>query len=344
MHLKIDGRYMKQGWLIVNEYLDTEKFLEIRKLFLSGAEKKNVKLTVYTNADFAVDLSGAVVKSRAFDEGEPEFIIFYDKDITLAAALEKMGYRLYNSADAISVCDSKVKTAERIAKYNLNCRGDEAKILMPKTYKVPFSYENIGIKDSYSFEFLEFVERDLGGTCSIGGSTFCNDERGGECGTEDRTLACAYPIVIKESNSSFGMGVHLAGSREEAVKLICEYGNKECIIQEYLSYSSGRDYRLQMVSDKCVCAMMRSNENDFRANITNGGKMSEYKPTDEDLSLARNVMKCLKLDFAGIDIMHDKSGRAVFLEANSNAHFKNIYDLTGINTAEKMIEYIVAKD
>ena len=325
MHLKIDGRYMKQGWLIVNEYLDTEKFLEIRKLFLSGAEKKNVKLTVYTNADFAVDLSGAVVKSRAFDEGEPEFIIFYDKDIALAAALEKMGYRLYNSADAIDVCDSKVKTATRISEYNLNCRGDEAKILMPKTYKVPFTYENIGIKDSYSFDFLDYVEKDL-----------CEAGKG--------ELSGAYPMVIKESNSSFGMGVHLAGSREEAVKLICEYGNKECIIQEYLSYSSGRDYRLQMVSDKCVCAMMRSNENDFRANITNGGKMSEYKPTDEDLSLARNVMKCLKLDFAGIDIMHDKSGRAVFLEANSNAHFKNIYDLTGINTAEKMIEYIVAKD
>ena len=325
MHLKIDGRYMKQGWLIVNEYLDTEKFLEIRKLFLSGAEKKNVKLTVYTNADFAVDLSGAVVKSRAFDEGEPEFIIFYDKDITLAAALEKMGYRLYNSADAIDVCDSKVKTASRISEYNLNCKDDEAKILMPKTYKVPFTYENIGIKDSYSFDFLDYVEKDL-------------------CEAGEGALSDAYPMVIKESNSSFGMGVHLAGSREEAVKLICEYGNKECIIQEYLSYSSGRDYRLQMVSDKCVCAMMRSNENDFRANITNGGKMSEYKPTDEDLSLARNVMKCLKLDFAGIDIMHDKSGRAVFLEANSNAHFKNIYDLTGINAAEKMIEYIVGKD
>ena len=316
---------MKQGWLIVNEYLDTEKFLEIRKLFLSGAEKKNVKLTVYTNADFAVDLSGAVVKSRAFDEGEPEFIIFYDKDITLAAALEKMGYRLYNSADAIDVCDSKVKTATRISEYNLNCKDDEAKILMPKTYKVPFTYENIGIKDSYSFDFLEYVEKDL-------------------CEAGEGALSGAYPMVIKESNSSFGMGVHLAGSREEAVKLICEYGNKECIIQEYLSYSSGRDYRLQMVSDKCVCAMMRSNENDFRANITNGGKMSEYKPTDEDLALARNVMKCLKLDFAGIDIMHDKSGRAVFLEANSNAHFKNIYDLTGINAAEKMIEYIVGKD
>lgn len=313
---------MRQGWLIVNEYLDTEKFLEIRKLFLSGAEKLNVKLTVYTNADFVVDLSEAVVKSRAFDEGEPEFIIFYDKDIVLASALEKMGYRLYNSSDAISVCDSKVKSAERIAKYNLSCKDDKAKILMPKTYKVPFSYENIGIKDNYSFEFLERVERDL-------------------CEAKNGDIGTTYPIIIKESNSSFGMGVHLAGSREEAIKLICEYGNKECLIQEYMSYSSGRDYRLQMVGDRCVCAMMRSNENDFRANITNGGVMSEYVPTDEDLALARNVMKCLKLDFAGIDIMHDKDRRAVFLEANSNAHFKNIYDLTGVNAADEMIGYIV---
>ena len=195
---------------------------------------------------------------------------------------------------------------------------------MPKTYKVPFTYENIGIKDSYSFDFLDYVEKDL-------------------CEAGEGALSDAYPMVIKESNSSFGMGVHLATSREEAIRLICEYGSRECLIQEYMSYSSGRDYRLQMVSDKCVCAMMRSNENDFRANITNGGKMSEYKPTEEDLTLARNVMKCLKLDFAGIDIMHDKSGRAVFLEANSNAHFKNIYDLTGINAAEKMIEYIVGK-
>ena len=313
---------MKKGWLIVNEYLDTEKFLEIRKLFLSGAEKKNVKLTVYTNADFVVDLSEAVVKSRAFDEGEPEFIIFYDKDIVLGKALENMGYRLYNSSDAISVCDSKVKSAERIAKYNLSCKDDEAKILMPKTYKVPFSYENIGIKDNYSFEFLERVERDL-------------------CEAKNGDIGNAYPIVIKESNSSFGMGVHLAGSREEAIKLICEYGNKECLIQEYMSYSSGRDYRLQMVGDRCVCAMMRSNENDFRANITNGGVMSEYVPTDEDIALARNVMKCLSLDFAGIDIMHDEAGRTVFLEANSNAHFKNIYDLTGVNAADEMIGYIL---
>ena len=313
---------MKKGWLIVNEYLDTEKFLEIRKLFLKSAEKLNVKLSVYTNADFVVDLSDAVVKSRAFDEGEPEFIIFYDKDIVLASALEKMGYRLYNSTESIEVCDSKVKSAERIAKYNLNSKGDEAKILMPKTYKVPFSYENIGIKDNYSFEFLEHIERDL-------------------CEAKNGDIGYAYPIIIKESNSSFGMGVHLAGSREEAIKLICEYGNKECLIQEFMSYSSGRDYRLQMVGDRCVCAMMRSNDNDFRANITNGGVMSEYVPTDEDIALARNVMECLKLDFAGIDIMHDKAGRTVFLEANSNAHFKNIYDLTGVNAADKMIEYIL---
>ena len=152
----------------------------------------------------------------------------------------------------------------------------------------------------------------------------------------------SYPMIIKECYSSFGMGVHLANNREEAIELICRCGNKECIIQEFVGNRTGgaEDVRLQMVGEECVCAMKRSNENDFRANITNGGKMSSYTPTDADLNIAINVMRAVGLDFAGIDIMFDKNGEPVFCEANSNAHFKNIYDLTGINAAEYMLDYI----
>ena len=86
--------------------------------------------------------------------------------------------------------------------------------------------------------------------------------------------------------------------------------------------------------------MMRSNENDFRANITNGGTMNKYEPRECDIALASNVMDAIGLDFAGIDVMFDADGNPVFCEANSNAHFKNLYDLTGINVAENMLEYI----
>ena len=51
-------------------------------------------------------------------------------------------------------------------------------------------------------------------------------------------------------------------------------------------------------------------------------------------------IKEIELDFAGIDILFGENDEPVFCEANSNAHFKNLYDLTGVNTAEFIVEYI----
>ena len=308
------------GWLIVNEYLNTEKFRELQDLFKEAALAKNIQLSIYTNAQFCVDLVSLDVTSKAFDGGIPDFIIFYDKDVKLAEALENRGLLVFNSARAIEVCDSKVLTEAMVASYNKCCGEAEQTVKMPKTFMVPFTYENIGISKEARWDFLDQVEEMLSNN---------GDKQ-------------AYPLIIKESYSSFGMGVHIANSREEAIDIICEFGNKECLIQEYIKSSSGTDIRIQMVGQKLVTAMKRSNSSDFRANITNGGQMSTYDVTVAELEMARAVMKALNLDFAGIDIMHDEDGNPVFGEANSNAHFKNLYDLTGINTAEYMLDYIEA--
>lgn len=311
------------GWLIVNEYLNTDKFTELTKLFLSAADSKGVILSVHTNAEFVVCCDGRV--DRILDN-DPDFIIFYDKDIELARAFEKAGIRVYNRADAIEVCDSKYKTARAVEEYNRSNSHQNnnqkklspAPIPAPKTYKVPFTYENIGINKDANFSFLNKIADEIG-----------------------------YPMVIKESYSSFGMGVHLAHNEAEAIDIICKHANRECVIQEYIKCSAdgaAKDVRLQMVGDKCVAAMMRSNDHDFRANLTNGGTMSAYAPTQADNEIAVSVMRALRLDFAGIDIMlkesEDGEVEAVFCEANSNAHFKNLYDLTGVNAAEYMFEYI----
>ena len=53
-----------------------------------------------------------------------------------------------------------------------------------------------------------------------------------------------------------------------------------------------------MVGDRAVATMERYNEHDFRANITNGGSMRRYEPTEEELQMTKQVMKELQLDFA----------------------------------------------
>ena len=327
------------GWLIVNEFLNTDKFKELQELFLMAADNKGIDLKVYTNAQFMVDCGSNMVYSKWFNYEVPDFIIFYDKDIALCKAFEDMGIPVFNRSEAIEICDSKLRTAEYVREFNMGSGSDGGEeddeydslaeeyedtaydddeydairyIRMPRTFKVPFTYENIGISTDSNFEFIDFVETQIG-----------------------------YPMVIKECYSSFGMGVHLANNREEAVRLISKFGNKECLIQEYIASAAGHDIRLQMVGDVCVAAMMRTNDKDFRANITNGGVMSEYEPTEADLRVAGYVMEALSLDFAGIDLMHDDCSEPLFCEANSNAHFKNLYDLTGINAAEMMLDYII---
>lgn len=297
------------GWLITNEFLCTEKFTELKDMFVNAAAKKGITLEAYTNADFTIraDLNDA--DSVAFNLGNPDFVIFYDKDIRLGKILEEKGIRLYNKTDAIRICDSKVLTMEALA----------GKVKMPESYVVPFTYENIGLNlaeddsiDSDKESFLDRIE-----------------------------LLMSYPFIIKESHSSFGMGVHLVNNRKEAVEVLNKVGNKECLIQEYIASSEGKDVRIQMVGDQCVSAMFRYNNNDFISNITNGGKMEKYVPSKEQVDMASAVMKALQLDFAGIDIMFAPDGTPVLCEVNSNAHFKNLYDCTGVNTAEYILDYII---
>jgi glutathione synthase/RimK-type ligase-like ATP-grasp enzyme len=90
--------------------------------------------------------------------------------------------------------------------------------------------------------------------------------------------------------------------------------------------------------------MYRYSENgDFRANVSNGGKMKYYEPTKEQIDLAILSCKTLGLDFGGVDILFGENQEPIVCEVNSNAHFKNIFDCTGVNVADTIMEYIIKR-
>ena len=85
--------------------------------------------------------------------------------------------------------------------------------------------------------------------------------------------------------------------------------------------------------------MRRSNKNDFRSNITNGGVAEEYTPTEQEARLAVDACKALGLTFGGVDIMQ---GNTV-CEVNSNAHIINIMQTTGVDVAPLIFEEILGR-
>ncbi len=133
-----------KGWLIVNGFVKSEKFEDIYSLFLSAAKKRGVNFEKINTVELA-----APIGSDLFKETEkPDFAVFWDKDVILARRLENAGIRLFNSADAVLLCDNKALTYSCLS----------GKLPMPKTLIAPKTFEGVG----YSNEFLQKAAEIIG--------------------------------------------------------------------------------------------------------------------------------------------------------------------------------------
>jgi RimK family alpha-L-glutamate ligase len=234
---------------------------------------------------------------------DADFILFWDKDIRLAYYLEQLGYPVFNSAKAIEICDDKSLT-------HLTLMNSE--IPMPRTIIAPKTFENIGYTN---YIFLEEVANRIG-----------------------------FPMVVKESYGSFGQQVYMVNNAKELQEQVTQIGPKPILFQEFIKSSYGKDIRLQVVGNKVIAGMYRyTDSGDFRANLSIGGKMKPYQPTTEQCELALRCCNRIGLDFAGVDMLFGEEDRPIVCEVNSNAHFKNIYDCTGVNAADAIITYIKGK-
>lgn len=141
------------------------------------------------------------------------------------------------------------------------------------------------------------------------------------------------PLVFKECFGSFGEQVFLCKTKAEILTHITE---KPFILQEFIADSAGRDIRIEVVGGKIAVAVRRENKNDFRANVTNGGIMTPYTPTDTEKQTALAACDALGLTFGGVDILEG----GYVCEVNSNAHIINIMNCTGTDIAPLIFEEI----
>ncbi|HEX3076978.1 MAG TPA: RimK family alpha-L-glutamate ligase [Lachnospiraceae bacterium] len=291
---------MVTAWLVTNEFLNTEKYTELNMWLVDAAKENGIELLIKTNAELLVAIGAVSRLNEMLEREKPTFVIFWDKDIRLAEYLESIGLRLYNRARSIEICDNKAMTH-----IVLNKNG----IRMPKTIIAPMTYENIGYKN---YSFLTDVSKEL-----------------------------SFPLVVKESFGSFGQQVYLVHDQGELLSKVQEIRTKPMIFQEYIKASFARDIRINVVGREAVATMFRYSETgDFRANISNGGRMRCYEPSKEQIDLAVRCVEAIGLDFAGVDLLFDEEEQPIVCEVNSNAHFKNIFDCTKVNVAKHIIDYI----
>ncbi len=147
-----------------------------------------------------------------------------------------------------------------------------------------------------------------------------------------------YPIVVKEVYGSMGNRVHLVKNTQELKDLREKLRYVPHLYQEFVG-TYGQDLRVIVIGGKAVASMIRHNDNDFRSNIELGGKGDPHTLNEKERILAEECAKELGLQYCGVDIL-SKDGKYYICEVNSNAFWKGISSVTGINIAKLYAEYL----
>ncbi len=134
-----------QGIIVLNAYIAYPGLLHLAERLQEEAKKEGIELVIKTNAEIFAFVQN---DGTLFGEDlEADFLIYLDKDPYIANMLETKGYRLFNRANSIHICDDKMLTY-------LSLLGTG--IRMPKTISAPLCYSN---KDNLSF--VRNLEKEL---------------------------------------------------------------------------------------------------------------------------------------------------------------------------------------
>ena len=81
---------MIKGWLVVNTFLNLEKFQRVYQMLEISFRKWGIVLSTKKAEDISLKVGFKLMD-------KPDFIIFWDKDFYLASSLKKQDIRLFNS-------------------------------------------------------------------------------------------------------------------------------------------------------------------------------------------------------------------------------------------------------
>lgn len=150
------------------------------------------------------------------------------------------------------------------------------------------------------------------------------------------------PVVIKLLESTHGVGVILAESRQTAISVVESFFklNQPVILQEYIAESGGADIRAFVVGKNVVAAMERQAlEGEFRSNLHRGATSSITKLTPREKDIVLQAARLMGLDIAGVDLLRSNRGPLI-MEVNASPGLEGIEGTTGVNIADAIIENV----
>lgn len=255
---------MKRCLLFTNHFLASAHLDALYGLFDAAAERCGVRLSRVTGGDALAPFAEHPAK-------DADFVIFWDKDIAAARRIVRHGIPVFNSPDAIRICDSKSETAEALL---------SASLPTPPTLTAPMTYEGVGytkgdfVERAVACLGLPIVIKECYG--SFGEQVYL--AKTPEDARETVGRIGAKPFLFQAFvASSFGMDIRVNVVGDRAVCAMKRIGKA----------------------------------GDFRSNIANGGAGEPYLLSSEEEALAVAAARAVGADFAGVDLLFGENGPLV---------------------------------
>lgn len=293
------------GWVIYNGTLNVPKIKKLVDTLVEEGKKLNIKLEAVKNTEiipmYSNEGKAELVYLKKLED--PEFVIFWDKDVLLASHLEKMGYKVFNSSKAIKYCDHKGLMHLVLSNNNIK---------MPRTILSPMIFDYSLNSEDYLIKCYE----------TLGESVIIKESMG----------SFGMQVYLINNREEFINKVTELNKN-----------NIDFIIQENIKSSFGRDIRVNIIGNKVIGAMLRESNSDFRANISQGGNGRLIELTKSQEEIALKAHKVLGLDFSGVDLLFGENNEPLLCEVNSNLNFLSFEKIWGKSFGKKILEYILGE-
>jgi RimK family alpha-L-glutamate ligase len=151
-------------------------------------------------------------------------------------------------------------------------------------------------------------------------------------------------VLLKPICRARGQGIlklSMIRARKDLLQFLVWYtrshGKGVLYLQEFIP-NQGFDVRCFVIEGEVVGREKRSNPNDFRYNVATGGVAEPFENTIYD-ELSIKVAETVGLKISGIDILPQKNGDPIVLEANCFPGYTALMETTGIPIYKLIVDY-----
>jgi len=149
-------------------------------------------------------------------------------------------------------------------------------------------------------------------------------------------------LVIKPLFGSQGRGISLLDQTSKHPLPMDDFVDGVFYLQELIDTGDrNHDFRVLVIKNQAVAAMRRSG-NGWLNNVALGARCEEINDKDI-LCLAEQAAEAVDIDYCGVDIIRDKSGKLWVLEVNSIPAWRGLQSVTKVNVAQLLVDDFLSK-